>query len=81
MKTNKTNLFEEILQDPKFVAIKEKLKEEERKKVENLVSNFVGSFLIPLEELIEKAKDPEVKKEIENILSTEKRGNSDGRSE
>lgn len=62
-------LMEEICTNPSFIDANQKLSDEEKNKVDGMVRNFVQNFVLPLEELVATATtDPEVMKEIRNIL-------------
>ena len=78
MKETKESIIEKISKDPKFSNVSKNLNDEERKKVDGIISNFVEQFILPLQDLVEKAKDPQVKQDIRKILESNKSEEKDG---
>jgi 2-oxo-4-hydroxy-4-carboxy--5-ureidoimidazoline (OHCU) decarboxylase len=78
MKETKESILEKISKDPKFSNVSKKLSDEERKKVDGIISNFVEQFILPLQDLVDQAKDPQVKQDIRKILESDKSEDKDG---
>lgn len=68
MKKDIESILEEISKNKFLSRTTEKLSDEEKKKVDSIVRNFVENFVLSTQELIEKAEDPNVKSQIRKIL-------------
>lgn len=78
MKRTKESILEEIAKDPKFAGVSKQLSDEEKKKVDGIISNFLDNFILPLQDLALQANDPQVKQDIRKLLQKTKVEDKDG---
>ena len=65
------SMLEDIANDPFFSETNKRLSDEEKQKVDDIVKGFLQNFVLPLNELVQKAtEDPEIKNEIRALLTS-----------
>lgn len=66
------DVLKEITQDSRVLEATDRLPEEEKVKLDGMLRNFVENFIIPLQELVDKAsEDPQVKEQIREIMRSQ----------
>lgn len=62
-------IVKEIEKDPLISEANKNLSEEEKRKVDNVVKNFIQNFVLPLQDLVQQAEEnPEIRSNIRSIL-------------